>query len=172
MGAADFRIEIAGKRRIFATLAYESKGLGTLMLDAEQQAAFLEEAPEYFSAAPGGWGRMGATLVRVDAPESVLAGALSTAFHCVVAKQEDARVWVKKLVAAKKEGMTAYNRRGLFRFGWMMHTSLFELFKVGIGPSSSHTVGPMRASLRFVREMRRAASSELRLRWTCMGHWR
>jgi L-serine dehydratase len=34
-----------------------------------------------------------------------------------------------------------------------MQTSLFELFKIGIGPSSSHTVGPMRASLRFVREL-------------------
>jgi L-serine dehydratase len=34
-----------------------------------------------------------------------------------------------------------------------MNTSLFELFKVGIGPSSSHTVGPMRAALRFVREI-------------------
>jgi len=35
-----------------------------------------------------------------------------------------------------------------------MNTSLFELFKIGIGPSSSHTVGPMRAALRFVRELR------------------
>jgi L-serine dehydratase len=34
-----------------------------------------------------------------------------------------------------------------------MNTSLFELFKVGVGPSSSHTVGPMRAALRYVREM-------------------
>ena len=34
-----------------------------------------------------------------------------------------------------------------------MNTSLFELFKIGIGPSSSHTVGPMRASLRFLREL-------------------
>jgi len=32
-----------------------------------------------------------------------------------------------------------------------VNTSLFELFKIGIGPSSSHTVGPMRAALRFVR---------------------
>jgi L-serine dehydratase len=31
--------------------------------------------------------------------------------------------------------------------------SLFELFKVGIGPSSSHTMGPMRAALRFAREL-------------------
>ncbi len=34
-----------------------------------------------------------------------------------------------------------------------MNTSLFELFKIGIGPSSSHTVGPMRAALRFVRSL-------------------
>jgi len=34
-----------------------------------------------------------------------------------------------------------------------MNTSLFELFKIGIGPSSSHTVGPMRAALRFVAEL-------------------
>jgi L-serine dehydratase len=34
-----------------------------------------------------------------------------------------------------------------------MNTSLFELFKIGIGPSSSHTVGPMRAALRFASEL-------------------
>ena len=34
-----------------------------------------------------------------------------------------------------------------------MNTSLFELFKIGIGPSSSHTVGPMRAALGFIREL-------------------
>lgn len=31
-----------------------------------------------------------------------------------------------------------------------MKTSLFDLFKIGIGPSSSHTMGPMRAARRFV----------------------
>jgi L-serine dehydratase len=30
-----------------------------------------------------------------------------------------------------------------------MPTSVFELFKIGIGPSSSHTVGPMRAARSF-----------------------
>jgi L-serine dehydratase len=30
-----------------------------------------------------------------------------------------------------------------------MELSVFDLFKIGIGPSSSHTVGPMRAALRF-----------------------
>jgi L-serine dehydratase len=34
-----------------------------------------------------------------------------------------------------------------------VNTSLFELFKIGIGPSSSHTVGPMRAALRFSRQV-------------------
>ena len=32
-----------------------------------------------------------------------------------------------------------------------MAVSTFDLFKIGIGPSSSHTVGPMRASARFVQ---------------------
>jgi len=32
--------------------------------------------------------------------------------------------------------------------------SVFDLFTVGIGPSSSHTVGPMRAAARFAEELR------------------
>jgi L-serine dehydratase len=32
-------------------------------------------------------------------------------------------------------------------------TSIFDLFKIGIGPSSSHTVGPMRAAKRFVEDL-------------------
>ncbi len=32
--------------------------------------------------------------------------------------------------------------------------SVFDLFKIGIGPSSSHTVGPMRAALGFARRLR------------------
>ena len=34
-----------------------------------------------------------------------------------------------------------------------MALSVFDLFKIGIGPSSSHTVGPMWAALRFVRRL-------------------
>ncbi len=33
-----------------------------------------------------------------------------------------------------------------------MAVSTFDLYKIGIGPSSSHTVGPMRASARFVEQ--------------------
>jgi L-serine dehydratase len=34
-----------------------------------------------------------------------------------------------------------------------MHISVFDMFKIGIGPSSSHTVGPMRAARRFLEEL-------------------
>ncbi|GAA0516421.1 L-serine dehydratase [Saccharopolyspora subtropica] len=37
-----------------------------------------------------------------------------------------------------------------------MAISVFDLFSVGIGPSSSHTVGPMRAAGMFVRRLRAA----------------
>jgi L-serine dehydratase len=33
-------------------------------------------------------------------------------------------------------------------------TSIFEIFKIGIGPSSSHTVGPMVAAKRFARSLK------------------
>ena len=33
-----------------------------------------------------------------------------------------------------------------------MDMSVFDLFKIGIGPSSSHTVGPMVAARRFLLE--------------------
>ncbi|MBK9030381.1 MAG: L-serine ammonia-lyase [Myxococcales bacterium] len=34
-----------------------------------------------------------------------------------------------------------------------MHLSVFDIFKIGIGPSSSHTVGPMRAARRFAEHL-------------------
>ena len=37
-----------------------------------------------------------------------------------------------------------------------MAISVFELFKIGIGPSSSHTVGPMRAAAMFIADLARA----------------
>ncbi|MEO1369349.1 MAG: serine dehydratase beta chain, partial [Acidobacteriota bacterium] len=40
-----------------------------------------------------------------------------------------------------------------------MAISVFDLFSLGIGPSSSHTVGPMRATLRFAQGL--ADSGEL-----------
>lgn len=36
-----------------------------------------------------------------------------------------------------------------------MFLSVFEVFKIGIGPSSSHTVGPMKAARRFLARLRK-----------------
>jgi len=83
MGAPDFRVG----GRIFATLASQSQGYGNLMLTPEQQAAFVEDLPEVFLPIKGGWGRMGATHIRLDAAnEDVLAGALRTAWKLRVDK--------------------------------------------------------------------------------------
>jgi hypothetical protein len=77
MGAPDFRVG----GRIFATLASQAHGYGNLMLTPEQQAAFVGELPEVFVPIAGGWGRMGATHIRLAAAsEDVLAGALHTAW--------------------------------------------------------------------------------------------
>src|SRR5450755_471629 len=83
MGAADFRVG----GRIFATLASQSKGYGNLMLTLEQQAAFVEELPEVFLPVPGGWGRNGATHMRLAAAnEDVVEGALRAAWKIRLAK--------------------------------------------------------------------------------------
>jgi len=41
-----------------------------------------------------------------------------------------------------------------------MAVSVFDLFKIGIGPSSSHTVGPMRAARQFVLRLQQAGLLE------------
>jgi L-serine dehydratase len=56
--------------------------------------------------------------------------------------------------------------------------SIFDIFKIGIGPSSSHTVGPMKAARAFIDGLQ-AVASEVRaidvslhgsLAWTGKGH--
>lgn len=77
MGSPDFRVG----GRIFATLASAKQGYGNLMLTPEQQAAFVEELPDTFVPISGGWGRMGATHIRLAAArEDVLRGALQAAW--------------------------------------------------------------------------------------------
>ena len=83
MGSVDFRVG----GRIFATLAAQSQGYGNLMLTPEQQAAFVDELPEVFVPIAGGWGRNGATHIRLAAANAdVLAGALRTAWKLRVEK--------------------------------------------------------------------------------------
>ena len=88
MGAPDFRVD----GRIFATLASAKQGYGNLMINPEQQAAFVEEMREVFLPIHGGWGRMGMTHIRLAAAtEDVLTGALHTAWKLRVEKNAKSR---------------------------------------------------------------------------------
>jgi hypothetical protein len=95
IGAADFRVD----GRIFATLAHEAKGYGNLMLTPAQQALFVEDQPDVFLPVAGGWGRNGATHVRLGAAnEDLLAGALRTAWKL----RREKNVKTRKTAAASK----------------------------------------------------------------------
>jgi hypothetical protein len=83
MGAMDFRVG----GRIFATLASVKEGYGNLMLTPEIQAEFLRERPDLFLPVHGGWGRNGATHIRLAvADEDSLRGALHSAWKLRVEK--------------------------------------------------------------------------------------
>jgi hypothetical protein len=97
MGNPDFRVG----GRIFATLASAKQGYGNLMLAPEQQAAFVADLPQVFLPVKGGWGRGGATHVRLAAvTEDVLAGALRTAWKLRIDK--NAKTLRKSPRATKK----------------------------------------------------------------------
>jgi len=82
--------------RKFASLASQSVGYGNLMLTLEQQAAFVEEAPEIFLPIPGGWGKMGHTHIRLAAAsEDVLTGALRTAWKLRMDKNAKTKIKIK-----------------------------------------------------------------------------
>ena len=88
IGQADFRVG----GRIFATLAAEKQGYGNLMLTPDQQAEFVADKPEVFLPIPGGWGRNGATHVRLAlANEDLLAGALQAAWKLRMEKNRQVR---------------------------------------------------------------------------------
>ena len=100
MGATDFRVE----GRIFATLASQSQGYGNLMLTPEQQADFVAEQPDVFLPIPGGWGRMGSTLIRLArANEDLLAVALRTAWKLRMEKNGKTRK-TKRASAPQNKG--------------------------------------------------------------------
>jgi hypothetical protein len=96
-GLPAFRV--GGKK--FASLASQGEGYGNLMLTLEQQAAFVEEAPEIFLPIPGGWGRMGHTHIRLAAAsEGVLSGALRAAWKLRI--DQNARTSRKNPHAAER----------------------------------------------------------------------
>lgn len=61
MGHPDFRV--GGK--VFATLDHPEPGWAMVSLTLEEQAAFTGARPEAFVPVKGGWGRKGATNVRL-----------------------------------------------------------------------------------------------------------
>ena len=96
MGAVDFRVG----GRIFATLASVKEGYGNLMFAPEQQAEFVHDFPDLFLPIAGGWGRMGATHVRLaKVSEDILVDALRTAWSLRV--QKNARTAKKKSAKRK-----------------------------------------------------------------------
>src|SRR5258708_39353986 len=77
-GLPTFRV---GGRR-FASLASQAEGYGNLTLTPEQQAAFVEGAPEIFLPIAGGFGRMGHTNISsLAANQAVLISTFLTAWR-------------------------------------------------------------------------------------------
>ena len=84
MNHPDFRLN----NQIFATLSGQEKGLGVLKLTLDQQQAFIADQPHIFSPVQGGWGRMGMTYIQLsEADDSIMAGALKTAYQNLQTKQ-------------------------------------------------------------------------------------
>ena len=101
MGHPDFRVG----GRVFATLASEDEGYGNLMLTPEQQEVFVEELPAVFVPVAGGWGKMGATHIRLAvATEDLLAGALQTAWK--LRREKNARSGKRTSAPATEMRMT------------------------------------------------------------------
>jgi hypothetical protein len=84
MGHADFRV----RGRIFATLGYPDGGWGMVKLTPEQQEAFVSAEPTVFVPVKGGWGRGGATTVRLPGAKTrSLRVALAAAWRNVAPRQ-------------------------------------------------------------------------------------
>jgi len=90
MNHPDFRVG----GRIFATLQPGLKK-GMVSLSPEEQARFIEEAPDTFEPVAGAWGRGGATSVILAAAEPEVVGeALTLAWQrriALSAKQKSVR---------------------------------------------------------------------------------
>jgi len=61
MDHPDFRV----RGKIFATLQYPDKDWGMVKLSPEQQQELVQDHPLVFVPVKGGWGRRGATSVRL-----------------------------------------------------------------------------------------------------------
>ena len=84
-GKTDFRV----KKRIFATLGYPDEDWGMVKLTPEQQSVLVEADPDIFRPVPGGWGKGGATNVRLaKADATTLKSALTMAWQNIVERSQ------------------------------------------------------------------------------------
>jgi hypothetical protein len=84
MDHPDFRV--GGK--IFATLGYPDENCGMVKLLPEQQEAFSRDHPDTFAPVKGGWGRRGATQVRLEnAAKVTLRRAITAAYRNIASKR-------------------------------------------------------------------------------------
>ena len=84
----DFRVR-GGK--IFATLAYPDTKWGMVKLTPEQQEEFVTAEPDIFIPVKGGWGKGGATSVRLRSATTKVLKTAMTAAWCNAAPKKLAR---------------------------------------------------------------------------------
>lgn len=83
MGTVDFRCG-----RIFATLGNPDAAWAMVKLTPDQQEMRVAAEPEVFLPVPGGWGKGGATRLRLSAcDEATALGALTDAWRNVAPKK-------------------------------------------------------------------------------------
>jgi hypothetical protein len=83
MGHPDFRV----RKKIFATI-WPDEGWGMVKLTPDQQVIFRQAEPAVFVAVKGGWGRKGATNVRLESADpTTVRRALVTAWRNIAPKQ-------------------------------------------------------------------------------------
>jgi hypothetical protein len=84
MGHPDFRV----RGKIFATLGAPDADCGMVKLTPDDQSEFVRHAPDVFQPVKGGWGRRGATNVRLNsATADVVRPALVAAWRNTAPKR-------------------------------------------------------------------------------------
>jgi hypothetical protein len=81
MDHPDFRV----RNKIFATLGYPDKGWGMVNVTLNQRKVLVREDPDAYMAVKGGWGKRGATLVRLRAAKKATVRKALTAAWCKTA---------------------------------------------------------------------------------------
>jgi hypothetical protein len=85
MGHPDFR----ARGKIFATFPKADEKIGMIKLTPEQQAIWCKDEPEMFEPVSGGWGRGGATSVKLKtAKAAIVRKAMQDAWKNVTAPKK------------------------------------------------------------------------------------